>query len=629
MRLAFASPDLVHGVTHSRMPLPNPDTEKPARRKKTAPMTAGADIPPALAACPQSVIDRYRHETIGCYDWDGWRYILPDLAANARLLCIDTRYGTTAIALAQLGARVGVAHHDKVTLDLIRERAAQHGCAITESTCLDPGAPRLPYADAALDGVVIHDIYDDSYRDNPQVPANFSFSSPAFLRELWRVVKDDGFVYLGVRNALGYDQTYTWIKCILTGKSGAMPRGLVPARLHRRLRRAGFESVRLEPYTMLNGVVHEVVPKGGYHSTHNSFVRTERFKEGLLGAHGRLLFAPAYGAVAIKGPPRASLLDRVGEQLADTGYRVRPAHEPSGFLRYLALPGKAIISFGVRRGAPDNVVTVIPFTQDIIESRRREMREIGELRRNVPAIAGLLPKIYAETSFRQRSCFVISEIAGTTIDRDVAQLGSITTRAAELLARMTEQTLRWPEQKERVHDTEIGYIFNAFACRYPSLAAGTTAFIDPLRAQLSAHACPTVRLHGDYKIENLILDPETLEIRGIIDWEHSRPDSFPLIDVLYLIAYNRIMIEKRDFLSIYLDTILPRRFTVDEHRLVDTFCQQARLSETLRDTLTRVFFLHHAACRYRFNLGNIDSRALLDRCLAEIQSFLASTLQRK
>lgn len=596
----------------------------------SAQITSDADIPPALAACPQSVIDRYRHETIGCYDWDGWRFILPDLPTNARLLCIDTRYGTTALALAQLGAQVSLAHHDGVTLDLIRERAAQHGCAIVESTCLDPGAPHLPYADASLDGVVIHDInIHNRYRDNPRVPANFSFTAPAFLRELWRIVKNNGFVYLGVRNALGYDQLQDWLTCILTGKFGAAtPQGVVPARLQRRLRRAGFEGVRLKPYTMLNGVVHEIIPATGYRSTHNSFLRTERIKETLLGAYGRRLLAPAYGAVAFKGLPRASLLDRLGGQLADTGYRVRPVQEPSGFLRYLALPGKAIITFGIRRGAPDNVVTVIPFTQDIIDSRRREMVEINELRKSVPAISGLLPKIYAETSFRQRSCFVISEIAGTTVDRNVAQLGSITVRAAELLSRMTEQTLHWPNPTDHVHDIELRHISEAFAYRYPSLATTAAAFADPLRAQLAMHACPTVRLHGDYKLENLILDPKTLEIRGVIDWEHSRPDSFPLIDILYLIVYNRIMVEKRDFLSIYLDTILPRRFTVSEHHLYDTFCQQARLSEPLQDTLIRLFFLHHAACRYRFNLGNIDSRSRIDRCLAETQSFLASTLQK-
>ena len=607
------------------MPLPSSDTERPAPQKKSAPPTSDADIPPALAGSPQSVVDRYRHETTGCYDWDGWRFILPDLPASARLLCIDTRYGTTAIALAQLGAQVSLAHHDAVTLGLIRERAAQYGCANMESTCLDPGTPLLPYADASLDGVVIHDINNNnSYRDNPRVPKNFSFTSPAFLRELRRIVKNDGFIYLGVRNTLGYDQIRTWLKCFLTGKFGAAaPRGLVPARLHRRLRQAGFENVRLEPYTMLNGVVHEIIPATGYHSTHNSFEPTERIKETLLGVYGRRLLAPAYGAIAFKGAPRVSLLDRLGEQLDKSGYRARHADEPSGFLRYLALPGKAIISFGSHRGAPDNVVTVLPFTQDIINSRRREMTEIGELRSSVPALTGLLPRIYAETSFRQRSCFVISEIAGTTIDRNVAKLGAITARTAELLGRMTEQTLRWPAQTEHVHDIELRHIFEAFAQRYPSLASTAAAFAEPLRAQLSVHNCPTVRLHGDYKLENLILDPKTLEIRGVIDWEHSRPDSFPLIDILYLITYNRIMVEKRDFLSIYLHTILPRRFATSEQRLYDTFCQQARLSGPLQETLVRVFFLHHAACRYRFNLSNIDSRSHIDICLTEIQSFLA------
>ena len=142
MRLALASPDLAHGVTYPVCPCPVP-TPRDQRLKKSAPPTSDADILPALAACPQSVIDRYRHETVGCYDWDGWRFILPDLPANARLLCIDTRYGTTAIALAQLGAQVSLAHHDAVTLGLIRERAAQHGCAIVESTCFPKTAVQL------------------------------------------------------------------------------------------------------------------------------------------------------------------------------------------------------------------------------------------------------------------------------------------------------------------------------------------------------------------------------------------------------------------------------------------------------------------------------------------------------
>lgn len=68
-----------------------------------------------MHALPRAVADRYI-EQAWSYDKDGWRHMLPTLAASARVLCLDARFGNTAAAFAEAGASVTVIHPCPVTV---------------------------------------------------------------------------------------------------------------------------------------------------------------------------------------------------------------------------------------------------------------------------------------------------------------------------------------------------------------------------------------------------------------------------------------------------------------------------------------------------------------------------------
>ena len=69
--------------------------------------------------------------------------------------------------------------------------------------------------------------------------------------------------------------------------------------------------------------------------------------------------------------------------------------------------------------------------------------------------------------------------------------------------------------------------------------ASTAALVDEigswLNAQSVANRAPTL-LHSDFKLDNLILDPETLQPRAVVDWDMgTRGD--PLFDLATLLSY--------------------------------------------------------------------------------------------
>jgi aminoglycoside phosphotransferase (APT) family kinase protein len=84
--------------------------------------------------------------------------------------------------------------------------------------------------------------------------------------------------------------------------------------------------------------------------------------------------------------------------------------------------------------------------------------------------------------------------------------------------------------------TAEGWIARAFDVIGANPTAAAQALIRWLqRASLPASQQPTL-LHNDFKLDNLILDPETLDAVGIVDWDMATQGD-PLLDLSTLLSY--------------------------------------------------------------------------------------------
>lgn len=113
--------------------------------------------------------------------------------------------------------------------------------------------------------------------------------------------------------------------------------------------------------------------------------------------------------------------------------------------------------------------------------------------------------------------------------RTLAQLHAIPTPAPEpgrsrsSIGYLHRQLTRWTGQWQRNQTRELP--------AFGQLANWLTGEIGHLTSDY-----PSTFVHGDYRLDNLILDPSTYQIRAVLDWEMSTFGD-PMMDLALLLAY--------------------------------------------------------------------------------------------
>jgi SAM-dependent methyltransferase len=579
------------------------------------------DLARLLLALPRPVIDQYIVQEAS-YDKDGWHYILPDLPSSASVLCLDARYGTTALAFAERVASVTVIHPCPVTLHIIQRRLVSLNIPNVTTLHIPPEATRLPFGDAAFDAFLHHDVAGTLIANPVAAKSPFAVLTATLLNEAYRLLKPDGFAYFGAKNRHSYTEWRSRINPRLTRK----PSTLSPTSMRRAkqlIRRAGFSTPVVSPYLVERDHVSEIIPPSGYQSVKNTLSASETLKQAVLGTFGARLLAPAYGLVCCKGGRHATQLQPFADDLVARSAMARPDDTQPCFRRYFCMPGKVFVTLGPAVGGNENIMIVIPKLQRVQAWRRKEIDIVNELRTLSPFLAAKLPRLYFESSCRGQTYFVISEIAGITIDRHVPHLAQLTHNALEFLIRFNHITARATTITREVYARLIGHITQRVADTYPETRVVMEAIDHHIRAAVINESIASVWLHGDYKLENLIFDRNTLEIAGIIDWEHSCQDSLPWLDLLYLIAYNRIMTEERDFFDVYRTVILDGAFSKHELPLVNAYAEALPVPAHMRIVLTALFLLHHIGFRYKYDKRMPTDMDNILTALSELEMRLA------
>jgi aminoglycoside phosphotransferase (APT) family kinase protein len=96
-------------------------------------------------------------------------------------------------------------------------------------------------------------------------------------------------------------------------------------------------------------------------------------------------------------------------------------------------------------------------------------------------------------------------------------------RSASSADHLRRQVVRWTDQWERNKNREL--------TMFGQLASW-------LRKEVSAIApdYPATLVHGDYRLDNLVLDPGSRRVRAVLDWEMSTLGD-PMTDLALLLVY--------------------------------------------------------------------------------------------
>ena len=460
--------------------------------------------------------------------------------------------------------------------------------------------------DACIGAFILNDI------DGKLLERNGEIHLKQLLCLVHRMLRPGGYCYLGFRNRASLSDLGRLFRNRNRFRPGEMRRLVVSA---------GFASdlLRVHPFILADERVFEILSSAGYKSVKNSVLWRERIKEWCYGKGGAQRWAPAYGLVVSKEYISPSVIEQLAEKL--------PAFPSVGsapleMKKCQLLWRKAIISYGAKEEQYGRFVIILTDDGQAIARREVEAATLSELALRLPALRGQLPQVVSKGSFGAFRYFVLTELPGMTIDRNCPGTQTATRHAVKFLSDFHVATMERSSSSELLHAVQIDALFQHAIDRYPTFAAAFQSLLELTKTRTAGVAWQTVWQHGDYKLENVILNPKTLAVVGVIDWELSSKQGFPFLDLLYLIAYNRSIRQSMRISEVYRTAILSWNFTPEETRLLNEYQKYVGISAADPLLWATLYLVHDVGVRFTFNVSLPDERARLTALLSDTTAAL-------
>jgi SAM-dependent methyltransferase/aminoglycoside phosphotransferase len=464
-----------------------------------------------------------------------WQFFL-HLPENASALDIGCGWGNLSLSLARNFAAV-------YALDLVPERAAMASIRGREAgfsnvTALAGGnAAHLPFPDAFLDVVVLNGVLE-------WVPVSFpDIADPReaqlrLLQEIMRVLKPDGQVYIGIENRIGYgyflgkpDEHSKLKYATLLPRSLANRYSLAKRRepyrtytyswrgYRKLLRDAGFATSRFYCPFPEYREFSELIDLN-----HPQYLARALYPTSSIGRLGMEIckrvnifreFSPTYSIIASQSQGLDRFVDRLLRHLGittpDDGY----LHVTRTAAALLFTP-KAVIR--------------LPLTE---RARMRMKVESANLRSISSQPRPLVPELIAEGELQGQAYLVTQAfpgVSGARLARRPHNLVVALRQAADFITELHRETI----QKQVCTEQWLHESFD-WLVDYIEKLGGNVGELKALsRRDLLGKHVQTVTAHGDFSLQNLVFNPQTCRLTGVVDWDLADTGGWPGRDLLHL-----------------------------------------------------------------------------------------------
>jgi hypothetical protein len=201
--------------------------------------------------------------------------------------------------------------------------------------------------------------------------------------------------------------------------------------------------------------------------------------------------------------------------------------------------------------------------------------------------------------------FCEERLKGAAIDVRLSKMDEMVLKAANFITSFHSETAKEITLDEKNTDNLFTGFFNNLAQHLDAEHKEKLGRIEEsTKKQLLGKQFVTVWQHGDYKVENVLFDTATWDIKGVIDWDLSKKDGLPLLDILYLLLYKDNLETREGMAEIFKFRFLKLAFLTQEKNIISHYLNTLNLSEDLIKPLLAIFWLHHIAERYQQKLIN-------------------------
>ncbi len=537
-------------------------------------------------------------------------WLLLDLQPGWQILELGCEWGANSFSLAPHVAAVVACDRSPDRLRFVKARAIQDGLPNVQVLCAGD-TPHLPFADGQFDLVVLSG-------GRGSIPAQGSGTPHAlqrdFLREATRILAPEGHLLLAVRNRWslqswrGQPEATTGLRFI-----SLLPRPVANLYAQNRIGRSyRDQTYSIWGYRRLLGAAgfassNAYIPFPDWRSYHALIDPEDRqalesyfadrgpsrweaielkFRSGLAP-----LLASSFFWIASREHARPSFLDEVGAQVARqldrAGNRVR-------WVKFRVTRREVVTcELKTEEGSP-NLILKVPLSapansrtnleHETLLSLRSLLRPSGEW----PEI----PKALLHGKFRDVPYYVqdaMPGFSGLRLSHSRNRLGQWMQQALDFILRLHLATQTQVKLDEAIWNESVMPLLKP-ALRMAEQSAGvnSTYLRDFLMQELAGRSWPFVFNHGDYWLGNLLFDPNTGRLEGVIDWDRALPSSLPLIDLFNVLLSARAEMASTSVINLLIQG-MQNALNPEDQRVIAQYAD--RLGFQLSPSQLRAFLL--------------------------------------
>lgn len=518
-----------------------------------------------------------------------WQLVM-ESGAWDRVLCLDTTLGSASIELAKRFGEVYCLMRGVDEGLCVNRRLMEHNKVGIHPFVCDT-IPRLPFRGAIFDAVVVTSLEQFVPSSIPGRQAEDWIGR--LVEEVRRVLKPGGRFGLVGRNRFGYDRVRAQLE--FRNQFKERPAVSLPT-IRQALSRSKFSGQ--EMFSMLPDPYEcrEIVPAG-----------KSGFKSSYIGPWDRLMrrikssrqFSPGFFLSASENLAGKSILDSLMEEChSRLGKRLGWKSVPRMDRLLVTNPNAVILMAGGKTPEERMVVIRIPLDEVSVTRCQANRQALIETRKLGGWMSSKVPEFFAEGQVQGQPYFVEECLQGRIIvDWDV-QVPRHTEKSVEALLELHCRTAVKTKIDESVFEASVVPGIDRLK---PLLTVQQMELLQPiadyLKKNFMGREIPLVRTHGDYKIENIIFNEKGTEFIGVIDWDLSRAQGLPGLDLIHLLTYNRILRDQTHYGAVVSEILFRSHWDPTEISQVKHYMEQMEIEDFLCLPLCLAYWLDHVAYR--------------------------------
>ena len=377
----------------------------------------------------------------------------------------------------------------------------------------------------------------------------------------------------------------------------------------------GMDIVKYETISHAN-CPYESFPVSTYFSNKNSFLKLEKIKVSLLNSvYSRIFYNSLIWTLTLN---KKFLVQSILGNVRKNNY-FKWEGKQIKLLKILFNNGKIILSLTSRAKNQPEYILILPFDEIGLQQRINEKEAIKNLR-SMNEFSNYFVKEIITGTVDHLTYFAMKEFSGITVDIGNPKLHLMIDNAFGVIKKLSKID---PDTGTTIRGKRISGIYSAYIAlmlkRFPQHSSTIKRLEKSLPRYIDMPLI--VFMHGDMKLENFVIDPQTNQVIGIIDLELAEFPGVPLIDLFYLITYNYQTVNQETFYQSY-SRLITNDLTAIESAYLEDYCSLLNINENQKKICLAFFYLHHFAKRMGIAIDNKSANEdFLAGCESIIEMF--------